>query len=133
MENFQHSQPNKLPNSQLSKMEIFQLAQQKFATIGINRELALQPYRLNDTLLMGFSMLGLSTVCIFEFTFLEAKTFSQYTQSSYMGSYMVTIILALLIIIFKVAKLFELINECEDLVNTSEGRININLRIFRKV
>lgn len=103
-----------------SKIKVFQLAREKFAILGIIPELAVQPYPLNRKILLGFSILGLSSGCIFEFTFYEAKTFIEYTQSSYMGSYMVTIIFALFIITFKMEKIFELFDDCENLINTSE-------------
>lgn len=88
--------------------------------MGVGPELATQPYPLNRRILMGFFILALSTVCILEFVFCEEFTFSEFAESSYMGSYMATLFFALLIIVVNVKEIFELMIDCENIVNTSK-------------
>lgn len=99
--------------------KVFQLTQKYFATAGIVPNLAIQPYPLNGKISIGFLLLGSSLICNFKYTFYEARTFVEYTQSIYMCSIAALIIFALVIIILKVEKLFEFINGCEKLINTS--------------
>lgn len=110
-------------NLQKLKTKIMQLLLKNFATAGISSELAMQPYPSNEKILMGFSILCISIFCIFEPFFHESKTSFEYTISSCAGSYVILIMSALLIIVLKVGKLFELIRNCETVVNLSEYRI----------
>lgn len=103
-----------------TNMKILQLVQKNFATLGVSPNLSLQPYPFNTKIIIGFVTLSLSLSCNLVFAISEAKTFTEQTQSIYMVSLTVLIMFALTIIILKVNKLFCLIDDCENLVNTSE-------------
>lgn len=106
--------------SQLPHIKIFQMPQKYFATAGIGPELATQTYPLNGKILMGFVIIGSAFVCLLVYVFDEAEKFSEYTQSIYLCSLVALINFILLVIISKVADFFHTINDCEDIVNTSE-------------
>lgn len=109
-----------MENSELpQKIKVFQLTQKNFSTAGITANLVTNSYPLNAKILLGFLILGSAIVCNFKYTFYEAKTFIEYTQSVYMGSMATIIILVLLILINHVKKLFEFINGIESVANTS--------------
>lgn len=101
--------------SKLSKLKIFQLTQKHFATIGISRNLVMQPYPINVNILMAF----VTIICNLVYAIDGAKTLAEYTQSIYIISMAILVIFALMIIILKVDKLFELIGNFESIVNTS--------------
>lgn len=104
------------------KPKVFQMVQQKFAIAGITPSLSNQPYRFDGSISMGFLIVGLFMVCNFKYTFYEAKTFIEYTQTIYMGSLAALIIFALAIIILNVDKLFQFINDCGNLVRKTNAR-----------
>lgn len=104
-------------------MKVFQTTQKHFATAGITSNLVLQSYPLNGRIFLGFLMLSLAIICSLLYTFNEAKTFSEFTESIFMTALAALVILVLLIIIFVIEKLFRLIGTCENIVNTSESTI----------
>lgn len=108
-------------------MKIFQLTQKNFATIGISPILSYQSWSLNAEILIGFSITTVSFICTLVFAFSEAKTFIEYTQSIYIGSCAVIVILALVVIVFNVKKFFQLINDCENITNTSKYEISSSI------
>lgn len=116
MENSQQENPPlKLP-----KIEIFQVIQKNLTTVGITPNLSTQPYPLNGKIVMGFLILtsALISSCVYFFYF--ANTIVEYTQSTYMGSIAIMVIIFLLIIVFKVEKLFVLISHFDIVINTSK-------------
>lgn len=115
------SQPQSHPK--IPKMKIFQLTQRNFATIGISADSSTQSsYRFNGRIFVGVFILGSIAICNFIYIFYEAETSAEYTESIFMSTLSIPFFLALLILILNVKKLFELINNCENLVNTSEWR-----------
>lgn len=108
------------PKSQLPKMHSFQLTQKNFAMAGIHRSLVTQAYPINLKISLGFVILNAGAIFTLIFTFFDAKTFAEYTQTIYLFSLVALIIFALLIVVFKVDKLFEFIDTCIGIVNTSE-------------
>lgn len=106
--------------TQSPKIRTFQLVQKQLAHIGISSKLASQPYPLNGKILLGLFTLGCTIICVFKFTFYDAKTFSESAQSIYFGSVAIVVIYSLLIVVLKVEEIFALINDCENLVNTSK-------------
>lgn len=116
----------------LPKIRIFQLMQKYLATIGIDLELASQPYPLNRKIFVGFMTLCFMIVTIFKYTFYEARTLSEYTQSSYMFSFAVVVMLYLLITILRMKKLAELFDDCGNIVNTRKRKIRIPLTNMSK-
>lgn len=115
----ENSNQTKSQAIKLPKRKVFQIIQRNLASAGITPNLLNQPYPVNGKIFVGFLILGLFMCCNFKYTFYEAKTFVEYTQTVYVGSLAAVIFLALTIIILKVDKLFELIDECENIVQTS--------------
>lgn len=97
-------------------MKILQSTQMNLATVGVNPNL--QPLNLKITI--GFLILNLYFICDLVFAIFEAKTFTEYIQSIYMGSCAVLITLALIIIVINMKKLIQAIDDHEILVNTRE-------------
>lgn len=104
----------------MPKIRVLQLMQKNLNTIGIVRDLVDQPYPLNVKILLGFLTVISSFFCNLMFTVREAKTFAEYTESVYMSSLAALIILALIIYLFNIAKLYSLRDGFEYLANTSE-------------
>lgn len=105
---------------QTGKLKFFLRIQANFDVLGINPNLVARPYPFNRKIILGFFALILYGICNLMFIVCEAKTFAQYTQSIYMFSLIVYIILALAIVLLKVDELFHFINGCENLANLSE-------------
>lgn len=108
---------------QLPKLEAFEVIKKNLATAGIIPKLAHQPFPFNWTISFGFVLLGSGIYCTSVFIIYDAKTFAEYTQSVYTDSLVTLIILALVITIFNVEKLFQYVGGNNNhLVNTSEYR-----------
>lgn len=105
---------------QKPKLKTFEIIQKNLATIAITRSLVDQSYPFNKSILCGFLALSSFIYCTLMFIIFDAKTFAGYTQSICAWSMGALIMLCLLILILEVEKLFELINGCDTLVNTSE-------------
>lgn len=127
MKNAKESKP-KLPKPPKPRVKIFQLTQKKFAAAGINANLVTQPYPFNRKILLNFLALFVSVICNLMHIFYEAKTFAEHLQSIYMCSLTIAIILALVIVLLNVAKLFNFIDSSEKLVNKSEEKSKFNTR-----
>lgn len=102
------------------KLKTFEVIQKNLATAGITPSLADQPYPFNWPILLGFLLLGSGICYSSAFIIYDDGTFAEYTQAVYVCSALALIILALLIFILNVAKLFEFIRSTDDLVRTSE-------------
>lgn len=100
----------------LPKLKILQSAQRNFATVGISSK----AHPLNTKLLIGFLILVSYLICNLVFAYVKAKKFTEYTHSSYILSVVFLTIFVLITIILNVEKLFQVINDCESLTNTSE-------------
>lgn len=117
MEKFR--QPNN-SQSKFPKMKIFQSIQRNFATIGITVDLATQSYPLNGRIFVGVSILASIAICNFIYIFYEAETSAEYTEAIFMSTIAIPFFLALMILILNVKLMFKSIQQCENLVNTSE-------------
>lgn len=106
--------------SQPPKRRAFEIIQKSLATAGIIPTLANQSYPFNREILLVLLSLGSSLYCTTVFILYDAENFSEYTQSVYTDTLLTVIILALLILMFKVKQLFEFINSSNDIANTSE-------------
>lgn len=109
-----------MENSKFPKMKVFKSIQKNLAITGIGPKLVTQPYPLNGRILMGFLLLGFGNTFTCVFIGNYAKTFSEYTQSTYFLSAEILFIFALIIVILKVENLFEFINCCDCMLNISE-------------
>lgn len=105
-----------------SKIQIFQLIQKYLANIGICPSLAKQPYPINGKIITGSATLILYVICSLIYLFYESKTFTERTRTVYMCSVAALVLFALLIFILNVTKIFQFIDDCEAIVNTSECR-----------
>lgn len=105
---------------QLPKSKVFEIIEKYFAIAGITPSLAEQTCPLNGCILLGFLLLGSAMYFTSVFLIDEAETFAEYTQSVYTNALSTLIILALLILIFKVKQLFKFINDCDKLAKISE-------------
>lgn len=123
MENFEQTNPTSW--SQIPKLRVFQLIQKKFATVGISPNLVTQSYPLNGKVILGILLLTISFSCNLMFFFYKAKTFAEYTESMHMSSMAALISLIFVIVLLNVRKLFDLINDCENVANSSELKIDI--------
>lgn len=112
-------------NSQtgLPRKKVFECILLNFATVGIEPSIVAQPYPINVRILMGFGILGAYMFCNFKYTFYEAKTFIEYSQTTYIGSGALLIAIYLLVIVLKIEKLFKFINDCEHIVNLGEYNV----------
>lgn len=129
MENSDEYKPN-LSKRPKARVKIFQLSQKKFAAAGIDPSLVTQPYPFNRKISLNFLALLVSVICNLMHTFYEAKTFAEHLQSLYMCSLTISIILALVIVLLNVAKLFNFIEISENLVNKSEFKSNPDGRVL---
>lgn len=101
-------------------MKVFQLTQKNFAIVGITSNWAIKSQPFNWKIFTCFSVLGSSIICSLMYILFEADTLNEYTQSIYSGSMTASIILSFMLVIINVKKMFQLIDICEDIVNTSE-------------
>lgn len=116
---------NSTPKSkaQPPKRKVFGMVQKYFAELGIVPSLADQAYPFNGKILFGSSMLSLGNCCSFAYIIYDAEAFADYTQSAYMLSFGLLVTFALIILIFNVEKLFEYMNDCNDLFNASKLKV----------
>lgn len=119
----ENSTPENSQSTLKQEKRVFQMAQKNFAILGIHPNLRAQPYHLNGRIRLGIFILGANIVCNLKYTFYEAKTVKELMQSVYFGSVVGLIAFILLIILVNVKKLFEHIEDCEDVANTSKENI----------
>lgn len=110
------------------KLKAFKTIQKNFAMIGISPKLAAQSYPLNARVSLGLllGILGMTFICVY--TFKDANTFFEYTQSVCQLSIGLLIFSALAILILKVEKLFEFIDRCDSILNA--GKWNFTLKRY---
>lgn len=109
-----HDQPKS------SNMQIFQFVQKKFAAAGINRALATQAYLLNGIFVNNLLILIATLASSLLHAIYEAESIFDYIQAAYAISMEIVIVVDSLIIILKANTLFDLIEDCERVVNTGE-------------
>lgn len=122
----ENSKQEKSKSKQPPKLKSFEIVQKNFATAGITPNLANQTYPLNGTILFEFLMLSTGIYSTTVFIIYDAGTLIEYTQSVYIDSLLILIILSLLIIILKAAKLFEYIGGNDNLINNSKWECQTN-------
>lgn len=118
--NVENCKQEKSKRQPLPKLKAFESIQFHLATVGITPCLANQSYPINGSISYGFLLLGSCIYFSFKFLIYDAETYIEYTQSVFAGSLATLILLALIIIILKVQKLFEFIHSCENSFNTRE-------------
>lgn len=108
------------PTSTPTKMEILQATQKSLDTLGISKNLVIQPYPFNGRAVAGLLVLLTGLTGCLTFTFYGAKTFPEYTQSIYMAAAIALINFSLLIFVLNAKKCLKLIDDTEAIANTSK-------------
>lgn len=106
--------------SNFPKMKIMQFVQKILATAGISRTLAAQAYPLDRKISIGLLILVATLASNILYIIHVANSFFEYTQAGYMISMAIVAASFLLILVLKANRLFELIENFENLINTSE-------------
>lgn len=111
----QENQEPKLP-----QLEVFKTTLKKLAMMGITSALVQQPYPFDRKMLMPLLSLtiGVSFVSVYIVNY--ANTFVDYTRAFFMWAAAWLVIFLLIILIFKVKKLFEFVNRSGIIANASE-------------
>lgn len=108
-----------------SKLEIFQTIQKNLSTIGIGPRSSMPMRIFNRKILTAFLSLGLCIFCTLMHIFVEAKSFLDLCQSTYECSAFILVAFVLMALAFNSNELFETINDCERLVNSSKWKQRI--------
>lgn len=110
--------------SQVPEMHAFTWTQWKFSIVGISPSIVSRPF--NWKILCGFLVLSVSIFCQLVYIFKDANTFAEYTQSIYIGSLILVIFAAMIILIVKRVTLYEFINCVDKILNTSKLNLIFN-------
>lgn len=107
------------PQPEFAKIQIFESAQQYFAILGIIPALEAKSYPISWKVLMPFFAIMTSTIGVGVYVFNDAQSFIEHIQSTFMWCIGIALNFVLMIIVIKVDKLFEFIDRCDIIVNTS--------------
>lgn len=102
------------------KLKVFQAIKKNFITFGLCPNLISKTYPFNERIFLHFLIGSFVAVSTFVFISHGANNFIEYTQSIYMFSLSMAIIIVTGNIILKVNELFDLMNGYESIVNTCE-------------
>lgn len=102
------------------KLKAFEMIQKNLATAGITPSLVDQSYPFNWTISFEFLIFGTSIYLTFVFIIYDVGTFAEYTQIVYSNSLATLIVFALLILLCKIEKLFDFIDDTDNINSTSE-------------
>lgn len=103
----------------LPRLKIFLAIHKNLASLGIAPMNSTTRFP-NAKISIDLLTLGLSTICASMYILIEAKTFLEFTQSIYLFSGTILVALIFLVVLFNLSEMFEIIDDCECLVNTSE-------------
>lgn len=112
------------PQSQPPKIKILQIVQKNLANLGVDLSSANRIEFFNGEIAIDFLILAIAIIWILLYIFNDAETFTEYTQSIFICSTFILMILALTITIFNSTKLNQIINDCECLINILSIRTN---------
>lgn len=110
----------KVSKPELPKVKVFQTIQRQFAILGINSDLIDKPYPFNRRIFIGFLILYSAFSSYLIFIIYEADTFYECAQSIYFSSVVILVAFCLMILLFRVHKLFKLITSVQNVIETSE-------------
>lgn len=105
-------------------MQLFQLARNKYAFLGIQLDKSTQTSTLNAKNVIFLSILTTSVILSFAYFFLVARTFEDYINCVQIASGFVSGWFSFITMIWKTKKLFEFINNLEKAVNEREFEIH---------
>lgn len=103
-----------------SKMKLYQSVQRQFAVLGINSQLLIQKYPFNRTILLMFFSYICNIISFCIFMYYDVNTFREYTDSIYVTSTDVLVVICFGNVVFGVAGFFKFIDNCVELVASSE-------------
>lgn len=123
--------------SKRPEIPIFQSVQKNFAYLGISSDLLHQKYLFNRRILFGCLIFCSALISVGTCITFEADTFWEFSQCAFFGSILVSGILALLFLTFRVPRLFKLIASFEHVIDTSERirkmSVQFHLLIFIEI
>lgn len=91
------------------------------AVLGITPSQSMQPqYHFKGKILLVATLEGLRVILNCAFLFNEAHTFREYTRTTYITSSTIMAIIYFVILVFKMATMFELIDCFEKVIDGSE-------------
>lgn len=115
-----------------SKINVFQVAQRYLASSGLTPNLSIRLHRSNARAFLGFLYTSTATICCFVFMFKDAKTFVEYTQSTYSCAFSTFSFFCFIILITEIDNRRKLIDGIENVANMGEYRKRTNSHPFSK-
>lgn len=104
-------------------MKVFRLLQQQYAIVGISSSNPSSDQKLPSSIriLIGFATFGWNIVSLFLYIFYVANGFMEYMVCICVTSGTLIIFVCFAAIVYRKARLFELIDNIEELIDTSES------------
>lgn len=121
------------PRSKQPRKKIFHSLRTHLAIFGISPSLSAQQYRVNWRISLVYGIFALSTNHDVKYLLYEAKTFTEYTKVGYAIVVFSVIVAIYSIFILNVEKLFKFIDDGENIVNTSEYKIQLYHSLFSDI
>lgn len=91
-------------------MKLFRIIQKNFAILGITSAQSIQKHPFNRQIVLLYSIYGSTWISSVLFLFQKANTFEEYTNNIYITSAAAIVMFSFTIIVFKMSKLFEFVN-----------------------
>lgn len=108
-------------------MRLFQSTLESFAILGITLDQSVQKNPLNARILAAFSTFTLRIVLYTVFFFHDASTISEYTENLWLNSAATLVLIGFAVEVFKMDKIFALIDNCVTISAESEQAQNNTL------
>lgn len=108
--------------SQQPKITILQTVQRNLTYLGIGLNPTNKQQMFNWKILIDLLVLTAAIIWILLYILNDAETFTEYTSSIYLCTSFILIILMLSITIVNSTELYQIINDCECLINIREYR-----------
>lgn len=101
-------------------MLLFRIIQTKFGILGVTLAQSMQELPFNRRIILVYFIHGNALASGVTFLLKKANTFEEYTNNIYMTSASAMIMFCYTIVVSRMAKLFEFINEAEKTVDQGE-------------
>lgn len=108
------------PKQKFLKLKSFVTVQKNFSKMGFTPELVQQPYPFNWKILMHLLLLTVCVNGIGIYVYNDANSFIEYTQSALAASGAFLVIFLMILLIFKVNKLFQFFSRSDFMLNSSK-------------
>lgn len=102
------------------KIQLFQIVRRNFAMLGISSNCLNQPNRLDTNLSLASLSYSFSVIAHVIFLLQETKNFREFTDNVYETSSVITVFICFVIVVFKMRKLFEFIESCQNIIDKRE-------------